>query len=143
MSRPRIIKPREGQSMRHPASVRHRHRGGTDRHQRRVAAAATRLVRDLDEMGRAAVETITHRSAVIAGAVEDPRKLTDPELSLMLTEKVEAVAATTTAVLAPQLRPKPGPNTTRWLGDQVAPAARSTAKLARDPTVAGAVRQWQ
>src|SRR3954469_20925852 len=117
MSRPRITKPREGQSMRHPASVRHRHRGGTDRHQRRIATAATRLVRDLDEMGRAAVETITHRTAVIAGAVEDPRQLTDPEVNLRLTEKVEAVAAATTAVLAPQLMAMPGLYATRWLGD--------------------------
>ena len=101
--------------MRHPASVRHRHRGGTDRHQRRIAAAAARLARDLDEMGRAAVETIAHRSAVIASAVQDPRKLTDAELSLMLTEKVEAVAAATTAVLAPQLMAMPGLYATRWL----------------------------
>src|SRR3954447_623001 len=142
MSRPRITKPQEGQSMRHPASVRHRHRGGTDRHQRRIAAAATRLVRDLDEMGRAAVETIAHRSAVIANAMQDPRKLTDPELSLMLTEKVEAVAATT-AVLAPQLMAMPGLYATRWFGDQGALVARSAGQLACDPTVAGAVRQWQ
>jgi hypothetical protein len=129
--------------MRHPASVRHRHGVSTDRHHGRIAAAATRLVRDLDEMGRAAVETITHRSAVIAGAVQDPRKLADPELSLMMTEKVEAAAAAATAVLAPQLMAMPGLYATRWLGDQVALAARSAGQIARDPTVAGAVRQWQ
>lgn len=81
-----------------------------------------RTMRDLDAMGRAAATTIAHRSQMIAEAFRDPAKLADPELSLMMSEKVEAAAAVAAAVV-PQLA-LPALHAARWLGDHAILLAR-------------------
>jgi hypothetical protein len=97
-------------------------------------------MRDVEEMGRAAAATIALRTTgAIADAVRDPRLLTDPELALMVTEKVEAAAAAAAAV-APKLA-LPALHAARWLGDQATLAARGMGQLVAAPT--SALAFWQ
>jgi hypothetical protein len=88
----------------------------------RTAVRAMRTMRDLDTMGRAAATTIALRSQMIAEAFRDPAKLADPELTLMVSEKMQAAAAVTAAVV-PQLA-LPALHAMRWLGDHAALMAR-------------------
>jgi hypothetical protein len=71
-----------------------------------------RTFRELNEASCAAAATIAQRLAIMAAAVHDPRRLTDPELSLMASEKVEAAAAVGAAV-APLLC-MPAMHAARW-----------------------------
>lgn len=50
------------------------------------------------ELGVAAARTIGYRTAMMAGALHDPRALTDPEFVRMGAEKVEAAAESATAL---------------------------------------------
>ncbi|WP_051341381.1 phasin family protein [Azospirillum halopraeferens] len=52
------------------------------------------------ELGVAAARTIGYRTAMMAGAFQDPRALTDPEFVRMGAEKVEAAAESATALVA-------------------------------------------
>lgn len=104
----------------------------------RTAVRAMRTMRDLDTMGRAAATTIALRSQMIAEAFRNPAKLADPELSLMMSEKVEAAAAVAAAVV-PQLA-LPALHAARWLGDH----ATLLARHAMTPLWSGASwRQYQ
>lgn len=104
----------------------------------RTAVRAMRTMRDLDAMGRAAATTIALRSKVIAQAACDPSKLADPELSLMVREKVEA-ATEVAAAIVPQLT-LPAVHAARWLGDHTTLLARQAAV---QPSLNGAWRQYQ
>lgn len=57
-----------------------------------VVGTLMRTANQHGEMGLAAARTIGYRTALMAGALQDPRKLTNPEFVLMGTEKVEAAA---------------------------------------------------
>jgi hypothetical protein len=109
------------------------------RRSNRSALAAARVMRDVGEMGQAAATTIALRTTgAIADAMRDPRLLADPELTLMVTEKVQAAAAAATAV-APKLALLTL-HATRWMDAQAALAARGMRQLGA-PT--SAVAFWQ
>ncbi|HEY0837620.1 MAG TPA: phasin family protein [Azospirillum sp.] len=57
-----------------------------------VMGTLMRTAEQHGELGIAAARTIGYRTAMMAGAMQDPTKLTNPEFLLMGTEKVEAVA---------------------------------------------------
>lgn len=107
----------------------------------RTAAAAVKAMRDLAAMNVAAATTIAVRTPMIAAAVQDPRRLADPELSLMVTEKVEAAAAAAAAV-ASKSALAPAVHATRWLGDHAALLARGTAGMATARSADGVWAQW-
>ena len=75
---------------------------------------------------------------MIADAVCNPAKLADPELSLMMSEKVEAAAAVATAIV-PRLM-LPALHAARWFGDH----ATLLARQAMTPlSSGGSWRQYQ
>ncbi|HYH20028.1 MAG TPA: phasin family protein [Azospirillum sp.] len=57
-----------------------------------VVGTLMRTAEQHGELGLAAARTIGYRTALMAGALQDPTKLTNPEFVLMGTEKVEAAA---------------------------------------------------
>ena len=103
-------------------SRRHGRPAGSTRHALRrnakVAATASDTMRDFGEMQLAAARTIGLRVPMIAAAMRDPRLLADPELAMMVMEKVEA-AGLVAAAAAPQLA-LPAVHAARWMGDQAA-----------------------
>lgn len=71
------------------------HTGDNGNHAARVFGMADTLARTgvrSGEMGVAAAETIGYRSAMLADALADPRKLANPEFTRMGSEKVIAAA---------------------------------------------------
>lgn len=104
----------------------------------RTTARALRTMRDLDEMGRAAAATIALRSQVIADAARDPARLADPELTLMVSEKVKAAAAVAAAVV-PQLM-LPTMHAARWAGEHASLLVRQALA---PPFPGTAWRQYQ
>lgn len=57
-----------------------------------VVGTLMRTAEQHGELGVAAARTIGYRTALMAGALQDPAKLANPEFVLMGTEKVEAAA---------------------------------------------------
>ncbi|MGQ9366258.1 phasin family protein [Azospirillum sp. ST 5-10] len=77
--------------------------GGRDRAAARLAAMMDDLMRTATlqgELGVAAARTIGYRTAMLAGAMQDPQALVDPEFVRMGAEKVEAAAESATALAA-------------------------------------------
>ena len=103
-------------------SRRHGRPAGSTRHALRrgakVAATAADTMRDFGEMQLAAARTIGLRVPMIAAAMRDPRLLADPELAMMVMEKVEA-AGLVAAAAAPQLA-LPAVHAARWMRQQTA-----------------------
>ena len=103
-------------------SRRHGRPAGSTRHALRrgakAAASVAETMRDFSEMQLAAARTIGLRVPMIAAALRDPRLLADPELAMMVMEKVEA-AGLVAAAAAPQLA-LPAVHAARWMGDQAA-----------------------
>jgi hypothetical protein len=106
-----------------------------------AAVSAAETLRDLGEMQLAAARTIGLRVPRIAAAMHDPRLLADPELTLMVAEKVEAAAAVATAT-APQLAASAA-HTARWLNAQAALWSRACGDAASAPSLCGVWNQWQ
>ena len=107
-----------------------------------AAVSAAETLRDLGEMQLAAARTIGLRVPRIAAAMQDPRLLSDPELTLMVAEKVEAVAAVATAA-GPQLAAT-ATHTARWLNAQAVLWSRGLGDAAlATPSLYGAWNQWQ
>lgn len=121
------------------SSRRHGRPAGSNRHAK-TAAVAAGVMRDLGEMQLAAARTIGVRMPMIAAAMSDPRQLSDPELSLMVTEKVEAVALAAAAAV-PQLA-LPSVHAARWMGEQAALWSRAMTDHGPVPSLAGAWTSW-
>jgi hypothetical protein len=75
-------------------------------------------MRDFGEMQLAAARTIGLRVPMIAAAMRDPRLLADPELALMVKEKIDA-AGLVAAAAAPELA-LPAVHAARWMSQQAA-----------------------
>jgi hypothetical protein len=99
-----------------------------------------RTFHDLDEAGRAAVATIAQRLAIMAAIVHDPRHLTNPELSRMVSEKVEASAAVGAAIVP--LAGMPVMHTVRWAEDWADLCTRMSSAAA-SRSAQGWYRAWR
>ena len=97
----------------------------------RLAERSNDNLTRLGEAGIAAAQTIAARSHHLARAAGDPRELHHPEITRMMTEKVEAVLQSAAAAL-PKLG-EPAAITAEWMSHQTALVTELAGAVASRP----------